>query len=63
MNKKQKAIKRQGGRKEGFGECLSCGTPLLENGGFHETGLCGPCCTGEARTAGMLSSEDPGPEE
>lgn len=49
--------------KSNHGECLACGVPLLEKGGFHGTGLCGPCCTGESRTAGMLSSEDPGPEE
>lgn len=28
--------------------CLACGAlPTL-----HPTGLCGPCCTGEAETAG-----------
>ena len=42
-----------------FGRCLSCRIPLLEKGGFHGTDLCGPCCTGEARTAGMLSADDP----
>lgn len=62
MKKQLTRSKRRGKRKENFGDCLSCGVPLLERGGFHGTQLCGPCCTGEARTAGMLSIEDPGPE-
>lgn len=59
MNKKRKARQKQ----EEFGECLSCGTPLIESGGFHGTGLCGPCCTGESSTIGMLSAEDPGNDD
>lgn len=30
--------------------CLSCGEPLGLKGGMGGTGLCGPCCTGEAAT-------------
>jgi hypothetical protein len=36
----------------GFGHCFACGTPLCTQGGCAGTGLCGPCCTGEADTAG-----------
>ena len=35
-----------------FGHCNVCGTPLCTKGGCANTGLCGPCCTGEADTAG-----------
>jgi len=28
--------------------CCSCGQPLATRGGFANTGLCGPCCTGDA---------------
>ena len=31
-------------------KCASCSTPLGIPGGMGETGLCGPCCTGEAET-------------
>ena len=34
----------------GFGMCESCKTPLFIPGGYGGTGLCGPCCTGEAET-------------
>ena len=27
--------------------CLSCGEPIAA-GGYGDTGMCGPCCTGEA---------------
>ncbi len=47
----------------GLIRCESCREPLLERGGFHGTDLCGPCCTGEARTAGMLSADDPGTDD
>lgn len=30
--------------------CSGCGNTLFEPGGFAGTGLCGPCCTGEADT-------------
>jgi hypothetical protein len=36
----------------GKGHCAVCGTPLFTPGGCANTGLCGPCCTGEADTAG-----------
>ena len=32
--------------------CLVCGMPLIEPGGCAGTGMCGPCCTGDASTAG-----------
>ena len=32
--------------------CVVCGTPLIEPGGCAGTGMCGPCCTGDASTAG-----------
>ena len=34
------------------GECVVCGTPLVEAGGAGGTGMCGPCCTGESDTVG-----------
>lgn len=30
--------------------CIACGTELGIPGGMGKTGLCGPCCTGEAAT-------------
>lgn len=44
--------------KDQYGGCLACGIPLLESGGFYSTHLCGPCCTGESATIGMLTAED-----
>lgn len=35
-----------------FGHCAVCGTPLCTQGGCAGTGMCGPCCTGDAATAG-----------
>jgi hypothetical protein len=32
------------------GECVVCLQPLGIPGGMGGTGLCGPCCTGEAAT-------------
>ena len=32
------------------GKCDVCDTPLGIPNGMAETGLCGPCCTGEAET-------------
>ncbi len=32
------------------GFCVTCGCPLGLPGGMGGTGLCGPCCTGEADT-------------
>ena len=32
--------------------CLVCGAPLIEPGGCAGTGMCGPCCTGDASTVG-----------
>ncbi len=34
------------------GHCVVCGTPLCTTGGCAGTGMCGPCCLGEADTAG-----------
>lgn len=38
---------------ESFDKCESCGQPILNPNFYLEvnpTGLCGPCCTGEAKT-------------
>ena len=35
-----------------YGRCGSCDTPLGIKGGCADTGLCGPCATGEAATVG-----------
>ncbi len=37
-----------------FGTC-ACGVELLQREGFHSTGLCGPCCTGESATDGQVT--------
>ena len=34
-------------------ECIACGIELGKPGGYAETGLCGPCCTGEAETLAL----------
>lgn len=41
-----------GAQPDDYGEeeCLSCGAPLLQPGGYAGSGMCGPCCTGEADT-------------
>ena len=28
--------------------CIACDCELMEPGGYAGTGMCGPCCTGEA---------------
>lgn len=33
--------------------CTVCDTPLIDKGGCGDTGMCGPCCLGEADTVGM----------
>ena len=35
---------------ESFGRCESCDQQLGIPGGYADSGLCGPCCTGEAET-------------
>ena len=47
MSKKNKKKKKDDAV---FGRCESCETPLGVEGGMAGTGLCGPCCTGEAET-------------
>ncbi len=32
--------------------CEVCEIPLIDEGGCGGTGLCGPCCTGDASTVG-----------
>ena len=41
----------------GFGQCSSCGQPLYKKGGYAGSGMCGPCCTGEAATIDELGDE------
>ena len=48
---------RNSGKKKpepdgGCGFCMVCGQPLLKPNGMAGTGMCGPCCTGEADTFG-----------
>jgi hypothetical protein len=43
---------RDGPKTFHCGHCVVCGTPLCTEGGCAGTGMCGPCCTGEADTAG-----------
>ncbi len=41
----------EGGRKPThWFNCVVCGQKLGLNGGYAETGMCGPCATGEAAT-------------
>lgn len=50
---KQREVREKDGPKRfTFGHCAVCGTPLCTQGGCANTGMCGPCCTGEADTAG-----------
>jgi hypothetical protein len=37
-------------RESGCGQCDCCEQPLFKKGGYAGTGLCGPCCTGDAST-------------
>lgn len=37
------------------GHCEVCRTYLLQPGGYCGTGLCGPCCTGEADTVDKIT--------
>jgi hypothetical protein len=32
------------------GRCITCDNRLGKPGGYGGTGMCGPCCTGEAET-------------
>ncbi len=36
------------------GVCIVCNTDLGIPGGMADTGMCGPCCTGEAETLSEL---------
>lgn len=44
-------------KERGFGTCVVCGQPLLQRGGFANTGMGGPCCTGEADTIDEVTEE------
>jgi hypothetical protein len=35
---------------EDFDVCEVCKTALSKSGGYANSGMCGPCCTGEAET-------------
>ena len=35
-----------------LGHCVVCGAPLYTRDGCAGTGMCGPCATGDADTAG-----------
>lgn len=49
MSRKKK--KPQSKPKEDHGEkCDVCEQPLSKPGGYEDTGMCGPCATGEAET-------------
>jgi len=37
-------------RKHGAKRCIVCDQELGLRGGYAGTGMCGPCCTGEAET-------------
>ena len=40
------------GDYDGETTCEVCGTPLVTPGGCAGTGMCGPCCLGDASTVG-----------
>ena len=48
--KGKKGKRKQEEPNDGEIECISCGQPLIIPGGMAGTGLCGPCCTGDAST-------------
>ena len=37
---------------ESVAACVVCGAPLIERGGCAGSGMCGPCCLGDASTVG-----------
>lgn len=39
------------------GQCSVCSQPLYKKGGYADSGMCGPCCTGEAATLDELGDE------
>ena len=41
----------------GCGQCICCEQPLYKKGGYAGSGMCGPCCTGEAATIDELGDE------
>lgn len=52
MSKRKKTRALNTGHERGtrFGTCEVCGTELYKRGGYADTGMCGPCCTGESET-------------
>ena len=40
-----------------YGNCSVCDESLLQAGGYADSGMCGPCCTGEADTFGEITEE------
>ena len=38
-----------------FGMCDVCDEELLQEGGYAGSGMCGPCCTGDAGTIGEIT--------
>lgn len=51
MGRRRKQRRREPKRDDApFGKCQTCDQPLGKPGGYADTDLCGPCCTGEALT-------------
>ena len=50
MSKKSKRSKKMRLKGEKDYKCSVCGQTMTMQGGYADTGLCGPCATGEAAT-------------
>lgn len=52
MSHKKKKTQSQSKPKKDYSheKCEVCGQPLTKPGGYEDTGMCGPCATGEAET-------------
>ena len=48
--RKRKKHKRPTYEDDGCPRCEVCDTPMTKLKGYAGTGMCGPCCTGEAAT-------------
>jgi hypothetical protein len=56
-DRRKARVMKEEARFGAAGNCDSCGQPLYVDGGYGGTGLCGPCCTGEASTLDEMGDE------
>ena len=50
-DKARKHSHQRGTQYKDAQQCIVCGGKLYLRGGYAHTGMCGPCCTGDAETA------------